>query len=89
MEFCNNCQNNYPISNFYIYSSGVLYKKCIACHNSSRTKIKKKTGFQKLDLQIQDKIRADFGRNISLKSISEKYSINYMSLFRWKQAGQF
>lgn len=87
MEFCHNCLNNFPLSNFYIYSSGEVYKNCISCHNAKKY-VKKKTGFQKLESSLQDKIKADIGK-FSLKAVAEKHSINYITLFRWKQQGQF
>jgi len=96
VKLCESCEKVKDLHGEF-YKAGRSYQKyCKGCHNKNRTKYpnntkqkeKKKTGFLKLDPDIQEKIKYDLYVKINSKKISEKYGLNYITFVRWKKCGK-
>ena len=84
------------------YKSGSGYRKyCKSCHNIKRKNykcsnieyVKRPTGFDKLPVELRNKIAKDVHENLNVRAIHAKYHVehaklNYQVLLRWKRQGK-
>jgi hypothetical protein len=79
------------------YKAGKSWQKlCKLCHNEKRCEyihngskyIKKATGFNKLPVELQNKIKYDIKVRVNFRDIAEKYKnegIKYQTLLNWNK----
>ena len=91
-KLCKECKQDLPVLCYYNATPTALATLCKPCHNNKRMqhardnkKAKKPIGFSKLDLAIRTEILKDIAEGMNYKKIATKYSLNYITLLRWKE----
>ena len=85
---CVSCNSNTNEHYSYPGKDGarVFFSKCKACHNPAR--IKKGTGFVRLPMVQQDRIKASLlNRKNKIKDIAMAEGLTYENLRRWVAKG--
>ena len=91
---CPRCLETMDIATCYYRTSKYSYcKYCKPCHvarrclwvQNSKPYVKRPTGFQKISLSVQEDIVDSIKNGLSLKQISDKHSIVYGTILRWKR----
>lgn len=102
VKLCRNCNEVKDlIGGFYKAGDKAHQKYCKVCHNKKRGEFKNVSsykhvehkGFDKIPIDIQNKIIYDHHIKISLKEIVEKYKtdypkLKYQSLCKYKRTGK-
>ena len=87
---CDHCKMEKPLSDYYTYptkSGPKPLNRCKKCHGNSNGYVKKGTGFAKLplDKQIRIKTKLAIGK---MKDVAEEEQISYFKLAAWVRKGQ-
>jgi predicted site-specific integrase-resolvase len=77
-----------PDKDFYLQTSGILFKRCKECIAKQNKRVVKVKGFAALDEQVQkDLIESLKGRE-KLVSIARRFELNYSTLQNWIRMGK-
>ena len=91
MPNCRKCEQDLPISDFYLRASGRPRGECKKCYykyqreSYTSRKPKKVKGFKALDLEVQKDIISLLENGSSQKFVADKHNINYSTLKFWKR----
>lgn len=96
---CKGCNTNKELKGGYYKAGKNAYQSlCKKCHNKTRANYKlnyekKGSGFKRLPIDLQNKIRQDVHRKIHCTNIYKRYveeypKLKYQTLLRWKRTGQ-
>lgn len=85
---CNDCQLDKAESDFYIQTTGQLFKQCKQCILKNKKRVIKPKGFAALDPQVQkDLLTALQGRE-KLVTLAKRFELNYSTLQNWVRLGK-
>ena len=100
-KLCTKCLEVKPLEGGYYRCAKSWQKLCKICHNARRTEykhsnkpyVRKLTGFAKLPVDLQEKIKYDISVFVNFKEIYNKYKdeyskFSYQSLLIWERQGQ-
>lgn len=98
IKLCVNCDKVKNLNTEFYKAGSSWQKLCKLCHNEKRNNykhegtkyIKKETGFFKLPLELQNKIKYNIKVKVNFKDIAEKYKnegVKYQTLLKWSKKG--
>ncbi len=90
MTICNQCTIEKEINEFPLLGKGRRRGICKDCRNKKRNDryIKKKTGFEKLQLTKRMLIISELEGGDKIKDIADRHGLNYFTFQYWRRQGQ-